>query len=225
MKRLLMTMLIAVVGAGLYAQNILFPAKVGMTLTYAENDAKGNAQLYTVLTIKDVKGSGKNMTITYGIALQDKNRKLINGSETTCVVVIKDGVVIMDINQMIPAQVKQQGVKMDVTGSTLELPDTLQPNQALKPYELTMTMDLGIMKTNTVVKSEGKCLAIEDVKVPAGTFKSYKITQKMTSSTMNITNVETVISWYAPNVGTVKSETYNDKNQLTSSTVLVELKG
>jgi len=226
MKRLILAMFVITVGTGLYAQNSFFPSKAGMALTYANNDAGGNAESYSVLTIKEVKGSGRNMTVTYVGTGLDKNRRPLNGSgEITYQVVIRDGAVIMDVNQMIPAQMKEQGVKMDVTGTPMELPNNLQPGQSLKPSEATITMDLGIMKMSTVIKTEGKCLAIEDVRVPAGTFKSHKITQTITTTAMGIKNVETMVSWYAPNIGTVKTETYDDKNKLISGSVLVELKG
>jgi len=226
MKKLLMTMFIIAIGAGLYAQNSFFPSKAGMMLTYSNNDAKGNTQSYSVLTIKDVKGSGKNMTITYGANTLDKNRKPLSSTgDMTYKVVIKDGVMIMDINQMIPAQMRDQGVKVDATGMPMELPDNLKPGQSIKNSEATITMDLGIMKMSSVVRmTEGKCLAIEDVKVPAGTFKCHKITQKITVTAMNTTTVETLVSWYAPNIGTVKTETYDDKNKLISGSVLTELK-
>jgi len=226
MKKLIMAIFVITIGTGVYAQNNLFASKAGMTLTYANNDAKGNTGSYSVLTVKDVKGSGKNMTITYGMTSLDKNRKPPKNSsgETTYQVVIKDGVVIMDINQMIPAEMRE-GVKIDVKGTPMELPSNLQPGQALKPSEITISMDLGIMKMNSVVKTEGKCLAIEDVKVPAGTFKCHKISQKTTTTAMNTNTVQTTISWYAPNIGTVKTETYDEKDKLTSGSVLAELKG
>jgi len=82
------------------------------------------------------------------------------------------------------------------------------------------------MKMSTVIKvTDGKCLAIEDVKVPAGTFKCHKITQKYTTTAMGINNVSTVVEWLAPGIGQVKSETYDDKNKLVSGSVLAELKG
>jgi len=224
MKRLIMTMFVIAIGAGLYAQDSFFPSKAGMVLTYANNDAKGNTQGYTVLTIKDVKGSGNNITVTYAGSTLDKNRKATS-PEITSQVVIKNGVAIMDINQMIPADMKNQGVKIDVSGTPVELPADLKAGQALKPSEITMTMDLGIMKMNTQVKSEGKCLVIEDVKVPAGTFKCHKITQTITTTGMGINNVVTTIEWLAPNIGQVKTETYDDKNNLVSGSVLAELKG
>jgi len=226
MKRLIMAVFIITIGAGLYAQNIFFAVKKGMILTYANNDAKGNAQSYSLLTIKDVKGSGANMTITYDGASLDKSRKPVKGSEGTYKVEIKNNVVIMDMNQLVPPELKQQGVKIEVSGTPLELPGSLKPGQTLKNAVLNATMDLGVVKATSVTKmTDGKCLEIADVKVPAGTFKCHKITQKFTSTSMNITNVQTVLSWYAPNIGTVKTETYDDKNKLVSGTVLVELKG
>jgi len=214
------------ISSGLHAQSF-FPSKAGTVLAYANNDAKGNIQGYLVLTIKDVKGSGKNMTITYVANVLDKNRKPLKNApgEQILQVVIKDNVVIMDINQMIPAQMKEQGVKIKITGTPMELPDNLKPGQSLKDSKITMTMDLGVMKMNTVVKTEGKCLAIEDVRVPAGTFKCHKINQKITTTAMNRDTVSTTIGWYAPNIGTVKTETYDDKNKLISTSVLAELKG
>jgi len=225
MKKLLLTMFVVGIGAGVYAQNNFFASKVGMTLTYANNDARGNTDSYSVLTIKDVKGSGRNMTITYGAKALDKNRRPSKDlpDEQIFQVTIKDNVVILDMKQLFPAQ---GGVKVEVTGMPIELPGNLQPGQALKNSEVTGTVDLGIMKMSTVIKiTEGKCLAIEDVRVPAGTFKCHKITQKFTATAMNTTTVQTVVSWYAPNIGTVKSETYDDKNKLVSGSVLSELKG
>jgi len=227
MKRIIMTLFVITMGAGLYAQNNFFATKVGTTLTYANKDARGNIESYTILTIKDVKGSGRNMTITYGAKTLDKDRKPSKDApdEQVFQVVIKDNVVIFDMNQMIPAQMKEQGVKMDITGTPMELPNNLQPGQALKDSVLTMTMDLGIMKMSSTVKSEGKCVAIEDVRVPAGRFKCHKINQKITTTAMGTNAVTTALTWYAPNIGTVKTETYDDKNKLVSSSVLVELKG
>jgi len=220
-------MFVIAIGAGLYAQNSFFATKVGTVLTYANKDATGNVESYSVLTIKDVKGSGRNMTITYNGTSLDKNRRPVKDSPViTYQVVIKDGVVILDINQLIPAQMKDQGIKTDVKGTPMELPNSLQPGQTLKDSEVTITMDLGMMKMSSVIKTtDGKCLAIEDVRTPAGTFKSHKITQKITTTTMNVTNVQTVLTWYAPNIGTTKTETYDDKNKLISSSILTELKG
>jgi len=218
-------MFVIVIGAGLYAQNNFFPSKAGMVLTYAENDARGNTQSYSVITIKEVKGSGRNMTVTFGANSLDKDRKQSKDLPTEQIlqVTIKDNVAIMDMKQLFPAG---QGVKVEVSGTPMELPSNLQVGQTLKDAAVTGTMDLGIMKVSTVIKmTEGKCLAIESVRVPAGTFRCHKITQKISTTAMNVNNVGTTISWYAPNIGTVKTESYDDRNRLVSGSVLVELKG
>jgi len=226
MKRLILAMLVITIGAGLYAQDNFFASKAGMVLTYANYDAKGSTESHTVMTIKDVKGSGKNMTVTYVSSSLDKNRKAIKDSQDiTLQVVVKNGVAIMDMNQVIPAEMKAQGVKIDVSGIPVEYPSDLKAGQTLKPSEINMAMDLGIMKVNTVAKTVGKCLTIEDVKVPAGTYKCHKISQTITTTAMGINTVATCVTWLAPGIGTVKSETYDDKNKLTSSFALVELKG
>jgi len=225
MKRLIMMMFVITLGAGLYAQNTFFAAKAGMVLTYANNDPKGNIGSYTQLTIKDVKGSGNNMTITYvGVSL-DKSRKVVKDTEMTYTVVIKNGTLILDINQLVPAEMKNQGVKIVAKGVPMELPSDLKAGQSLKPYNVTVTMDLGVMKMDSVIKGTGKCLAIEDIKVPAGTFKCHKISQTLNVTAMSISNVTTVVEWYSPNIGQIRSETYDDKNKLVAYSVLVEVKG
>ena len=208
-----------------YAQNTFFPTKAGTVLNYVQNDAKGKVSGYSKLTVKEVKGSGKNMTISYVGESFDKNRKPLSDPpvEIDYTITVKNGVVFMDMSQFYTSMMKEMA-GMKVTGTPLELPDNLQPGQTLKDANVTMTMDVGIMKMKTVIKmTDGKCLAIEDVKVPAGTFKCHKITQTVTTTVMKKDTVGTTIAWYAPNIGTVKTETYDSKKKLTGSMELIEL--
>ncbi|MDR2731150.1 MAG: hypothetical protein LBB81_09680 [Treponema sp.] len=228
MKKILMAALAVMLTTGLYAQNALFAVKKGMVLTYRDSDAQGKTSGYSVMTIKDVKGSGKNMSVIYGLLMLDNNRKTPKNSpgEQTFTVEVKNDVVFLDLNQLVPAEIKQQGLKVEVSGIPMELPGSLQAGQKLKDANVTMKMDLGIMKMNTVLKmTDGKCLAVENVTVPAGTFKSHKITQTVTTAAAGINTVTRTVSWYAPAVGTVKTEVYDSKDKLSSSSVLVELKG
>jgi len=95
-----------------------------------------------------------------------------------------------------------KGVKMEVSGTPMELPKNLQVGQRLKDSNINMTMDLGIMKTTAVVKmTDGRCLAIENVTVSAGKFKCHKITQTVTTTAMGVNSVTRIVSWYyAPGV-------------------------
>ncbi len=229
MKRiqlLVMTMLAASITAGTYAQKTFFPTKAGTVLVYVQNNSKGKTESYSRQTIKDVEGSGSNMTISYVLESLDKNQKPLSDPsvEMPCKVIIKDDVVILDMNQMFAGQQKDQQIKMEVTGVPMELPSNMQPGQALKDADMTMTLDMGIMKMKTVMKmTDGKCLTIDDVTVPAGTFRCHKITQTVTTTVMKRDVIARTVSWYAPGVGTVKTESYNDKDKLQSSTELVQI--
>jgi hypothetical protein len=136
---------------------------------------------------------------------------------------IRDGIVILDMKQMCLGQAKEMQMEMEITGVPSELPGDLQPGKKLKDAEVTMTVNMVFMKMKTVIKmTGGECVAIEDVTVPAGTFKCYKVTQTVSTTVMNKDVVTRTISWYAPGIGVVKTESYN-KNQLQSSMELVEM--
>jgi len=222
-----MTALLVVNVTGAFAQNTFFSTKAGMVLVTAQKNAKGNIDGYTRMTIKNVEGSGNNMTISYVAEALNKNMKSASNPpmEIPLKVIIKDGVMILDMQEMFAGQMKDQQMKMEITGVPMELPGSLQPGQSLKDAEITMSIDLVITKMTTTVKmTDGKCLAIEDVTVPAGTFTCHKITQTATTTVMKKTIKTRTVSWMAPGVGTVKTESYDDKDKLTGSTELVEVK-
>jgi len=207
-----------------FSQDAFFATKKGLVLTYKAADAQGNTTGYSVITIKDVQGSGQDMSITYRVESLDKARRPLDSfGAQTFTVKLKDNVAYFDLNQFVPAQMKQPGMKMEVSGITMELPNDLKPGQKIKDSKITMTMDLGVMKMNAEVKMvEGECLAVEDVTVPAGTFKSHKITQTVVASVSGMETTTRILSWYAPGLGTVKTEAYDNAYNLLSSNVLAE---
>ena len=69
-----------------------------------------------------------------------------------------------------------------------------------------------------------KVEAIENVTVKAGTFKAYKFTSDVNSSTMGINVKAKNIDWYVKGIGAVKTESYDKNGKLQSRTELVELK-
>jgi len=210
---------------GAYAQNTFFPTKKGTVLLYERKNVKGKTEGFSKLTINDVEGTGNNMTISYQAGFLDKNRKPSNPPvDVPCKLVVKDGVMIMDMNEMFAGQQKAMQAKVEFTGVPMELPDDMQPGQSFKDAEVTMTIDMVITKMKTTMKmTEGKCLAIEDVTVAAGTFKCYKTTQTVSTTMLGKSAVSQTLTWYARGIGQVKVETYDSKGQLQSSQELVEM--
>jgi len=215
-------MIASTVGAS--AQNIFFPTKAGTVLVYAQKNAKGNPESFSKTIIKSVEGSGNNMTISYVTQILDKNKKPGNPPvEVPLKMIIKNGVMIMDMKGMFAGQMKDQQIKMEISGVPMELPANMQPGQSLKDADVTLTMDMGIMKMKTMMKmTDGKCVAIEDMTTPAGTFTCYKISQTVSTTVMGKSSTSKTVSWYAQGIGAVKTETYNDKDKLQGSTELVE---
>jgi len=222
-QKLLVTALIVMLSAGVNAQNAFFPSKAGLVLTYVQNDAKGKATSYTVLTIKSVEGSGNNLTINYVGQVLDKNRKPMSDTplEIPYTVTINNGVVEFDMKSF--AAPGTEGL-IEIEGDKLRIPPTLSPGDKINDAKFTMTINMGFKIRTEISLTDQVCLAIENVSVPAGTFKCHKVTQTCTTTVMRKTTTTKTVSWYAPGIGTVKSETYDSKDKLQSSQELVEIK-
>ena len=220
MKKLILLVIAAMIAAGgASAQNIFFPAKEGMKLTYANLNAKGNVVSYTLQTIKKVEGSGDNLIISYVGQVLDKNRRPSsdNPLEIPYTVKIVNGVVEWDMKAF-----GAPGTEafIEIEGDKLRIPSTLAPGSKLDDVKFTMTLNMGFKVRTEIALSNQECVAVEDLTVPAGTFKCYKVTQTSTATVMRKTVITKGITWYAPGIGSVKSESYDDKNKLQSSNVL-----
>ncbi len=227
MKTMVLMFLSFIIVIGTYAQNSFFSTKPGTVLVYAHKNGKGKVDNYSRQTIKDVEGSGSNMSISYVMEMLDKDQRPSNPPvEVPCKVVIKDDVVVLDMNELFAGMQKEgQPFKVEIVGVPMELPGSMTPGQVLKDANATMTMDMGIMKMRTEIKmTDGKCLVIEEITVPAGTFKCHKITQTTTTTIMKKPIVSKTVSWYALGVGTIKTESYNEKGDLQNSMELASLR-
>ena len=217
MKRLIVIIVSVVMTVGgVSAQNIFFPAKEGLSLLYANMDAKGKADSYTRQTIRKVEGSGNNLSISYVGQVLDKNQKQIGDTpiEIPFTVTVTNGVVEWDMKSF--AAPGTEGF-IEIEGDKLRIPSTLSPGDKIDDAKFTMTINMGFKIKTEISLTGQECLAIEDVTVPAGTFKCHKVTQTSAATVMRKTTTTKSISWYAPGIGTVKSESYDAKDKLQSS--------
>ena len=218
MKKLIFIIVSVVMTAGsVSAQNIFFAHKEGMKLFYAYLNAKGKIDNYSLLTIKNVEGSGDNMTISYVSQIVDKNRKPAgnNPVEVPYTITINNGMLEWDMK--IFAAPGTEGL-VTCEGDKLRIPSSLAPGTKLDDVTFTLTLNMGIRIRTQISITEQECLGIEDITVPAGTFNCYKVTQT-SAATIGRSKpaITKSIYWYSPGIGTVKYETYNAKNQLQSA--------
>jgi hypothetical protein len=68
--------------------------------------------------------------------------------------------------------------------------------------------------------TDRKVEAIEDITTDAGTFSCYKMSQNTTMNMGFINKTFKSIDWIAENVGSVRSESYNESGKLQSYRVL-----
>ena len=206
------------------AQNIFFPTQPGTILLYQQTDANGKTVGYTRYTITSVTGSGNNMTIFYLLENMDKNREVT--LEFPGRTYIRDGRIIFDIEQMIAPHLQSSGLGLEAefSGTFMEIPVDFSPGQRFADTEGTIRIGRGILGMRVRMSvTEAKCIAIEDVTVPVGTFNAHKVTQTISHTMLLRTNSVRLVSWYVRNIGTVKNRTYDERGRLQSVNKLVEV--
>ena len=215
MKRTVLACMAAVLTVtGVYAQKVFFPTQVGMKSLYANMNDKGKIQNYSLQTITKVEGSGDNMTISMVSEVLDKNRKpQKNPVEVSHTIVIKNGMMELDTKSFATPGTESM---VQVEGDKVLIPSSLSPGTKLDDANFTLTVNMGIRLRTEIALTEQECTGIEDITVPAGTFTCYKVAQTSAATLMRKTIVTKTLTWYAPNIGSVRTENYNEKNKLTS---------
>ena len=216
-KTLFIIFLVVTVIGSIPAQDGFFPSKQGITLLYANLNAKGKVDMYTRQNVTRVEGSGDNMSITYLSMVLDSKKIPQTMAPISSTITVTNGVVELDMKSLAaPATLSY----VTVEGDRIRIPSTLSPGDKLADAHYIMTINMVVRIRTEISITEHECLAIEDVTVPAGTFKCHKMTQTSAATAMRKTIITKTLTWYAPGIGMVKSETYNDKGKLQNSSLL-----
>jgi len=217
-NRFMLTTLCMVVffSLGVNAQDYFLLHKKGQVAEYAISDAKGNVQSYVKTTVQDVEQKdSKNFTLVYSSEVMDKNKKSL-ADPVTFRMEIVDGKLVQDP----VAAMGEAGKDVEVEGNFPEFPTELSVGEEFGAYSYKMKM----MGSTTSVKGSSKVVAKEDVKTEAGSFNCYKVESESTTKVLITTTKVSTTSWYAENVGAVRTETYDKKGKVQTVQELVSLK-
>jgi hypothetical protein len=219
--------MIAFIAVGVIAQETFFPTTEGTVLVYKSFDKKGKESSGTKYTIKNVKKDGDNVDITYLVESLDQKDELVYKDEIT--IQLRGDVLYVDMSNFVnKAAFQQDGqipADIKVTGNNMELPTNISPGETLPDANIEMTMKMGFMNMKMGAQvTDRKLEAIEEITVPAGTFKAYKFSSNVTATAIGINLKTQNIEWYTKGIGMVKSEAYDKKGKLASSTELIEIK-
>jgi hypothetical protein len=227
MKTTLFTIIILFSALIIDAQETFFPTKEGMVLTYKSFDKKEKLSGVMKYTIEKVNISGSDIDITYLCESLDNKDKLVFKEEIT--VHQKGDVLYIDMGNFLnKAAFQQEGsipAEVEVKGNNMEIPLNPTPGQTLPDANIEMAMKMGFvnMKMSADITNR-KVEAIEDISVTGGSFKCYKFSGDVNTVAMGIKVQAKTIEWFAKGIGTVKTESYDKKGNLTGRTELVEVK-
>ena len=227
MKKLLSLVYIVLCVLVVNAQETFFPTKEGMVLTYKSFDKKDKLSGMMKYTIKKVNVSGSDIDITYLCESLDNKEKLVFKEEIT--VHQKGDVLYVDMGNLLNKSAFQQNgeipAEVEVKGNNMEIPLNPSPGQTLPDANIEMAMKMGFvnMKMSAAVTNR-KVEAIEDISVSGGTFKCYKFSGDVNTVALGIKVQAKTVEWFAKGIGTVKTESYDKKGEMTGRTELVEVK-
>jgi hypothetical protein len=209
------------------ADDIFFPSKKGMVLTTAQLNARGKPVLYTRVTVKEATGSGDNMSIAYTAQLHDSKRTAYgrDSREREYTVNVIAGFIELEMKHMENLAAAARGVPNTIIrGGTIRIPSKLAPGVRLENSQLDVTARVAFVKTaSRLTMTDIRCVAVENVTVPAGTFEGYKVVQTNVITVKKARKTFTNTTWYVRGIGSVKSVLTNERDKIVSSTELAYL--
>lgn len=225
MKKILIAALLCA-PASMLAQDCqaYFPMQEGTKFTISSYDKKDK---YTGKVMHEVTSytatDANNVSVDVTQTSYDKKDEEVYTSEYTMACV--DGVFALDMSVFVnnDEMAAYQDMETEVDATNLDMPLDPVAGQELNDGSVSVKIGGGgvNMFNMTVNITNRKVEAIEDITTDAGTFTCVKISYDVETK-MLIKVRGSVVEWYALDVGTVRSESYNKKGDLTGYSVLTE---
>lgn len=195
-----------------------FPVKPGSTMEMKSYDGKD--KLTGSSKTKILSKTGTKISFETEV-FDQKGKSVTKGtSEVSC----ENGELVLDMKSYLKGvdanAYKDMDVKFD--SKNLTIPASLKPGQKLNDGEVNMTVanNMGMKIISMSTKITNRTVeGFEDVTTPAGTFKCAKITSDIESKVMFKTRLK-MVEWISEKVGTVRTESRDEKGKLTGYTVL-----
>ena len=200
-----------------------FPAKQGMKIEMTSYDKNGKETGKSITNIVSVKRIGSYNEITLRSETTDSRN---NTSSMEYTAKCDGNTFSMSMKSLVPSSMQKSmgGGQMTIDANDLNIPNTLSIGQKLNDGNVTMNTAVGGMNMKTVINIINRTVAgKESITTPAGTFSCYRIEYDLETTAMNMKIKGKVKQWVAKGAGTVKSENYNDKGELTGYSELTFL--
>lgn len=202
-----------------------YPMVEGSSFEYTNYNKKGKVEGLTNYTVVSVSAEGSATKATLELHVMDKKGKEVYNTNYSFI--CENNVVKIDYKSLFPTQMMQQysemGIKMDISGTDIEVPNDLSVGKKLADANVTINMNMsGIKMDISINQTHRKVEKKETITTPAGTFDCYVLTENTQSKTMGA-NIELLSKlWLAEGVGMVKQETYKQNGDLMSRSELTK---
>ena len=226
-KALILIMLVISLESAATAQYCnSFSMRKDMVLSYQYFDSKDNVTGSSTTICNDVITSKSGKVIyKVNITINDAKDEYLSfwEYEMKC----QDGKFTVSMGSFTDPELMKEyddlDIYIDTTG--MEYPASLAVGQTLPDASFTVSKaEIGaVMKTYDANITNRKVISKEKVTVPAGTFECFKITYDMSIKSL-LKQKYQVVEYIAEGVGKVKTETFNKKRKLVTSSLLTELK-
>lgn len=200
---------------------LYFPSEAGTELVYTFFSKPGKVQSSSKQTIIGKDDSGGKLKLDISSEnFDDKGSSVFKFNYS----VWCDGQTFyVDMRSTLASMELKDLESFRIETTDMQFPAKLTPGQQLKDALITLKTEgpvpMGISTSITNRKVE----ALEKVTTPAGTFDCAKISYNVLSKVSVVKTESHVVEWYAPNVGLIRSETFNKKDKLTGINELTSL--
>lgn len=193
----------------------------GTKLTYFNFDKKGKQTSTTTTEITSVKTKGDTtyFRVHQLISTGKEKDNMENDLEFKCA----GDVFIVDMNSVLNQEMMKsyQDATLTVTKNQMIIPAKLEPGMELEDGEISMVAHIEYITTNISARTfYRKVESKEEITTSAGTFTAFKIKGYVESKIAFMRFAFKTVEWYVQDVGIVRSESYDKKDNLMGYTEL-----
>lgn len=202
--------------------------KQGTSYTMKNYDAKDKMTSTSRSTVKNVSNKAGLIEALISSEITDHKNKPAGNGEVS--ISCEKNILYMDLRSMLNQESMKgfENMEIKIENSMMEIPLNAKEGQQFSDGYMTIRISSeGISIATIELKiTNRKVVALEKMTTEAGTFDTYKMTYDMEtimSTIFPIRTMASIVEWYSPNNGTIRSESYNKNGKLSGYSQLTEL--
>jgi len=231
MKKIALFLLAIIGSMSVMGQNCDYymPFQLNKGMQYQSFSAKDKLTGSNEVIVKKIDNEDGFLVATMMNRAMDQKGKLVNEGEYT--VKCSGSTIMVDMKSMVNPQSMAgfEGMDVVIEGADMELPNNLVVGSTLPDARMKMSvMNNGITITEMIIEiTARKVESKETISVPAGTFECYKITYDTYAETKTMGIPIRVkgksVEYFSKGIGSVKTETLDEKGRSQGYTVLSKI--